>query len=148
MWDDDHLEPPWMLDLPENQKQFYDPATFGAPSGESASDGPGRGITPCSTCDHPLARHPLSEACEDCACVWFATPAPIRPEPLRVERKQKHREPTMPAETRPLPRESPRASRILGSPCPLCLKPIEVGQSLRFDDSHMWFAHVGCLGSV
>ena len=145
MWDDDHFEPPWMLDLPADRKRFYDPATFGAPSGESVSDGPGMGVTPCATCGHPLARHPMGEACEDCACVWFAAPAPIRPEPLRVARKQSLRTPAAPDGMQPVPTGRPRAAHVLGSPCPLCLGRIEVGQSLRFDDSHKWFAHVGCL---
>ena len=76
----DNFEPDWLLDLPEESKRYYDHATFGQSTGEPMLGPPGSGAARCRGCNHPRARHPLNEGCEECSCVWFAAADQI-PEP-------------------------------------------------------------------
>lgn len=139
---EDSFEPPWLLDLPENQKRFYDPATFGAFSGTETREGPGLGVMPCAECSHALARHPLREACEDCPCIWFHAPDPIRPAPRQQTTKPTQATSSQSADDRRTP---PRQSGILGAVCRRCSRAMMIGEPLRFDREHGSFAHSSCL---
>lgn len=139
-----------MLDLPRNEKRFYDPSTFGAGTSEPPQDsGPaGRGAAPCLNCSHLLASHPAREGCTDCSCVWFREFRPSRPDavasppPLNVTDVMAGTRLTSPSAATPKPSSR---RRILGTECPRCGIAMAIGQSLRYDDDHAGFAHSECL---